>query len=546
MNKNPFTSIFLRVRDQYSAAVRWSYFAIILLLFFHLISIGPFVELNRRKTQTELDKKRLSGVKSQIEILASGFKYLQEYNFLELDKRLGGLVQNLRDDFTRINLTVEDLREKAKTESELLPERIKLLIPYDLREIHESILSASILFKSIKELHGIPEKESELPKEAEDQLREQLKSPEFRERVESALEENEKTESPEVQAEKQARTVQEPLFQITDPDLLKKIKFTQRREELLKALKPFVEENIIEPEYLKLNKDWKEKILPAIQTQFENLTKEMKSARSKFPEGLNRWEELAASLKTKILAASNLKFKPPTEPTFWWSTVEEKEQVRIGLKDEIASWLQQGPPVLISLREHVSTLLYDQEESGKKTQIEISKLEEQFKVQQNKLASLAKPLRFIALELNSIIGLFPLLLGLIFATLTVWTTLCLHELGRIIRLIVKQGADPLLWDWYCAQVFLLLPKPSTDITEQSKSSLIRKSIGLCTMFWMWIGIAAWRLHGIGEIEPRRLVVVTCIGATVVALAQVHRYVLLNSTLSLKATQATSVVPSSQE
>jgi len=66
------------------------------------------------------------------------------------------------------------------------------------------------------------------------------------------------------------------------------------------------------------------------------------------------------------------------------------------------------------------------------------------------------------------------------------------------------------------------------------------------MFWMWIGIAAWRLHGISEIEPRRLVVVTCIGATVVALAQVHRYVLLNSTLSLKATQAASVAPSSQE
>jgi hypothetical protein len=176
----------------------------------------------------------------------------------------------------------------------------------------------------------------------------------------------------------------------------------------------------------------------------------------------------------------------------------------------------------------------------------MSKLEQQFKGQQEKLASLAKPLKFIALELNSIMVLFPLLLGLIFAALTVWTTLCLHELGRITHLIVKQGADPLLWDWYCAQVFLLLPKPSTDITEQSKSSLIRKSIGLCAMFWMWIGIAAWRLHGINEIEPRRLVVVTCIGATVVALAQVHRYVLLNSTLSLKATQAANVAPSSQK
>jgi len=42
---------------------------------------------------------------------------------------------------------------------------------------------------------------------------------------------------------------------------------------------------------------------------------------------------------------------------------------------------------------------------------------------QDKLASLAKPLKFIALELNSILVLFLLLLGLIFAALTVWTIL---------------------------------------------------------------------------------------------------------------------------
>ena len=195
---------------------------------------------------------------------------------------------------------------------------------------------------------------------------------------------------------------------------------------------------------MKLNEDWKAKILPAIQTQFEKLTKEMKSARSKFPEGLNLWKDLAVSMKTTILAASNLKLKPPTEPPFWWSTVIGKEQVRIELKDKVASRLQE-PTVLISLPEHVSTLLYDQEELGKKIQKKMSKLEQQFKGQQEKLASLAKPLKFIALELNSIMVLFPLLLGLIFAALTVWTTLRLHELGRITHLMVKQDADPLLW-----------------------------------------------------------------------------------------------------
>jgi hypothetical protein len=139
--------------------------------------------------------------------------------------------------------------------------------------------------------------------------------------------------------------------------------------------------------------------------------------------------------------------------------------------------------------------------------------------------------------------IFPLLIGLVLAGATAWTTLRLRELGWTIHLMVKEGADPLLWDWYGAQVFLLQPKSSSKMPEPHNASLIRKSLGLCALSWIWIGIAAWRLYGIGDTSPVRLVVITCIGAAVAALAQVHHYVVIKSILPLKLAQAESVAPS---
>ncbi len=553
MNEKPLTSIFSRVRDQYSAAVRWTYLAVILLLLIHLLTVGPFIELSREKSKTERENTRLSGVKSKIEGI--GFKDLKASILTKLETQLTTFVNDLRRDFKRLDLTVEDLRKKAKTESELLPEKIKSMIPSDLREIHESILFASIRLGYLKSMYEIPETESELPEEAENQLREMLNSPKFRKSVESALKPKiigmPLYKGPEGPVYVQSRTggfvvvVEEHPFQITDPNLLKKIKFSEQRKELLEALKPFVEDNIIEPRYSELNEYWKTNLLPKIQTQFEELTNNMNTAESEFPEGHEEWEKLAKALEAIESAAGNIEFEQRTETPFWWSSEIGKEEVRIELKDKVTSQLKE-PAVLTSLRKQVSQLLIEEEKLGQKIKEGLSKLDKQFQDQKDKLASIAKPLRFLALELESVMVILPLLLGLILAGATAWKTLRLRELGWTIHLMIKEGADQLLWDWYCAQVFLLLPKSSSNMTKQHNSSLIRKSLGLCAMSWIWIGITAWRLYGISEISPVRLVVVTCIGATVAALAQVHHYVVINSTLSLKGEQEASVATPSQE
>jgi hypothetical protein len=334
-------------------------------------------------------------------------------------------------------------------------------------------------------------------------------------------------------------------LEITDPNLLKKIKSSKNREELLIALKPYVEEKIIKPRYCELNEYWEDDILPEIHTQFEKLTNDMNDLKSDFPEGLEEWEKLSKAFKPFESTASKLKFKQRTEPPFWWSSVEGKERVRGELEEEVKSYLEE-PAVLTSLHEQVTQSLTDEKKLGEKIDKDMEKLKEQFKEQEKKLGSIAKTLQFLALDLESVMVIFPLLLGLILAGATAWTTLRLRELGWTIHLMIKEGADQHLWDWYCAQVFLLLPKFSSNITKQHNSLLIRKSLGLCAMSWIWIGITAWRLHGISEITPVRLAVVTCIGATVAALAQVHHYVVINSTLSLKGEQAASVATSSQE
>lgn len=549
MNENPLSSIFSRARDQYSSAVRWTYLAVIFLLLIHLLTVDPFIELSREKSKTELEKKRLSGVKSKIEGL--GFKALNRSISTKMDNQLTTFVNDLRHDFHRLDLTVKDLREKAKTESELLPEKIKSMIPPDLREIYESISYAYIELEFLKSFYEIPETESELPEEVEKKLREMLSSPEFRELVESALKEESFSRlqytGPEgpVQTRTGEFVLKEQPFEIPDPNLLKKIKYSEKRKELLEALKPFVEDKIIKRRYSELNKYWKANLLPEIQKQLTRLTTDMNDVKSEFPEGHEEWEILAMSFETIESAVNNLEFEQRMEPPFWWSSEIGKEEVRIELKDMVRSQLKE-PTVLKSLREQVKQLLIEENELGRKIKEGLLKLDEQFQDQKDKLASIAKPLRFLALELESVIVIFPLLLGLILAGATAWTTVRLRELGWTIHLMIKEGADQHLWDWYCTQVFVLLPKFSGNITKQHNSLLIRKSLGLCTMSWIWIGIAAWRLYGISEISPVRLVVVTCIGATVSALAQVHHYVVINSTLLLKGEQAASVATSSPE
>lgn len=548
MNETPFTSIFSRVRDQYNSAVRWTYLAVILLLFIHLLTVGPFIELSRENSRTESEIKRLSEVKSKIKDL--GFNDFNKIILRKLENELTIFVDNLGRDFERLDFTINDIRKKAEAAIELLPEEIKSMVPSDLREERRYMVQASLRLGFLKSLHGIPETESELPEEVENKFREMLSSPEFRKSVESATAEwfpKPLYKGPEgpVQSQTGGFVVEEHPFQITDSNLLVKIICSEERIELLEALKPFVEDKIIERRYRELNGGWKTNLLPDIQTQFKELTNNMNTAESEFPEGHEEWEKLSKAFEAIESAASNLEFEQRTEPPFWWSSEIGKNEVRIELKKRVTSQLKE-PRVLRSLRNQVSQLLVEEEHLGQKINEGLSKLTEQFQDQTEKLASIAKPLRFLALELESVMVIFPLLLGLILAGATAWTTLRLRELGWTIHLMIKEGADQLLWSWYCAQVFILVPKSSGNMTKQHNSWLIRKSLVLCAMSWIWIGITAWRLYGISEIAPVRLVVVTCIGATVAALAQVHHYVVINSTLSLKEEQAASVATSSHE
>lgn len=504
MNENPLNSIFSRVRDQYSAAVRWKYLAVILLLLIHLLTIGPFIELSREKSKTEPKIKMLSEVKSKIEGL--GFEDLKIRISNEMETQLTKFVENLRFDFKCLDLTVQDLRKKDQPESELPREGDS---PLGYIGTRESALAAE---RSSRNTNNGSNMALQMGRGGS------------------------------------AGKIVRPL-KITDPNVLKNIEFWENRDEMLKALKPFVDPNIIEPRYSELNDYWKYNLLPEIQKKFEKLTKDVNDLKSEFPERLDEWEKLSKAFEKANSAASKLKFKPPieqlTEPPFWWSSEDEKKGVKIELKDMVMRQVEE-PAVLTSLREQVTQLFIEEEEWGEKIDKDMEKLKVQFEEQEKKLGSIAKTLQFLALDLESVMVIFPLLLGLILAGATAWTTLRLRELGWTIHLMIKDGADQHLWDWYCAQVFLLLPKFSSNITKQHNSLLIRKSIGLCAMSWIWIGITAWRLYGISEITPVRLFVVTCIGATVAALAQVHHYVVINSTLSLKGEQAASVATSSQE
>jgi len=492
MGDDHLSSIFSKVRDQHSAAMRWSYLGVLLLLLFHLINISPYVSLKQKMLQTERQKDRLSEVKSKIETIDKGFKQLKDHELGQFVSRLKSFVSDFRSAFKGLDLIVRQLQEEGRFEREIRA-RDKSGERLDFRELRESDRSDRVSRRGT-------------PRDTRDEM---------------------------VQRTRPSRRIEEiPVIQITDQELIDKIKQIEDYMELLNLLKPFIEKNIIEPGYLDLNEYWKTRILPEIQSQFDSLEKEIEAIKKLFPEGTVILRELKESLEGTLLAFSNMEIKTPAHDPFWWSTVEEKERVRIGIEDRVADRLNE-PPALLALRVKVNTLLRNQEKFAGEIQKKISALEQQIKDQQEMLTSLAKPLKFIALELNSVMKLFPLLIGLIISALTIWTVMRLRELGQITHLMVKQGASPLLWDWYFSQGFLLRPRPMMDKSGPGSYSSIIKPIGLCMILWAWIGIAAWQTYGVGDIESKHLILVTCISAAVVALSHVYSHVSLNSALSLK-------------
>jgi hypothetical protein len=328
MKEAPLTSMLSRVRDQYNSGVRWTYAAVVLLLLIHLLTLGPFIELSREKSKTGPKIKRLSKVKSKIEDLA--FEALSTSVSARLDSQLNKFVDNLISDFGRLNFVVQDLQDKAGLESTLLSEEVKLMIPSDIREWHESILQASRLLEELKSKREESDTESGLSKEAKKALERELNAPEFRESVESAMiveggvSAIQRSAGSSVQNISGGYAEEERPFRITDSNLLKKIKFAGRRTELLDALAPYVETNIIEPRYSRLNAYWKTILLPDIQRQCDKLKNDANTVEVQYLGLDAEWGALAEAFETIRSGADTLEFKPPAEIPFWWSSQRNK------------------------------------------------------------------------------------------------------------------------------------------------------------------------------------------------------------------------------
>lgn len=334
--------IFLQARDQYDRALRWAFTLVVAGLVFHLTVFSEVIHLKRGLAENREAIAVLSSSGAAFDGISKKLEDLQESTVGFLDTRLKALVADLRDDFAQLSRLLRQPPSEVTIEARLPP-----MIQQPLA---------------------------------------------------------------------QAQLTPEPSF-LLDPELIRRFHaasdFEQRKRFLQEDLGPIVEEQIIKVRFSELNRQWTQH-LAAIRTQVEAIkrvidrnqphyTKAADILQSRTISGspqegtTNQLAEIDTAIQSVIDNAETLRFDPPQDAT-WWTTVEGKDRSRVEIHRNAASQLAgtlTATEVVGKLVKDIAEAMVDQTTRQDELHSRLEEIKQQFEEQQERLASVSKPLETV-------------------------------------------------------------------------------------------------------------------------------------------------------
>lgn len=469
MSDDIIKSLFLKCQASYESANRWSFIIILALLLFHLLTFSQFVALRKQSDAAQAEHARLSGLEKTVVEVKSGLENLKETLLAPLRGRMDALLEDLRGDFETLDRSVAMIRTRA-TET----------------------FTKSSADRLLEEESSRPMMQMQIPL----------------------------TRRPK-------RT-----FDLSD-QLKQEIKAAPDEDSLRKVLAPFIGENIIEKRFEELTRFWQEDVLARIKKQIQTIEKKIGGAESQFPQGRSAWEEIEASLTKVDQVASAITFSPPQDPR-WWISMSEKMASLSSIQDTVQRKLMEAidrSRAIDDLRAQVSKALAQQKELQSLLQAKMKQLEEDFEKQQAKLSSLNKSFGIVPLDLNFLVPLFPLILGVILAAITFWPAYRLAELITISDLMAQEDPETVTWKWLRHRVGLSILQAHGEGSEEQiqkelrspKRNLLLGAWLRCLLCWIWIAIAAVQLIDWPETDDLQLTLYAFAAFFLTALAQGYRW-----------------------
>lgn len=276
-----------------------------------------------------------------------------------------------------------------------------------------------------------------------------------------------------------------------DADTFDLLVRSPNRYATLTVLEPIVQDNVLAPRFAALDRAWKERALPELEADIEATSATLSRLRTQLPEPRAAWEDLIGGVAGLRRFARELDLSPP-ERAYWWASPEGSPELSLGLRPEISEQLRQPRALdewngLLSrtLANH-GTLLSAVEEIVARDMATRQRAAERRNRQGGALAA-------IGIDLDSLAGLWPLVLGLVLGASQLRRDQRRRELALATHFLVSHGGPRSLVRW-CLLQLSASRDAGARLASLHNRLRNRTLLGLCAA-WGWIALTGWLTYG---------------------------------------------------
>jgi hypothetical protein len=417
--------LFTTANAQYQTALKWRWLAILVLAFLEFFIVAPYVELGRAKQRAELELRYGAALAQSAKAFGAGLA--------EAGEQIRGRVRQRTD------------------------------------EIREEL---GCRFSSLNAAIAAARGETPPPRHV-------------------------RAEAPRVQMSIPNMAMQAPLAAPDDPcaaappafsaEQTRAIRAASRPEDLVRDLRPYVEQEIVLPSLRRFNREWREAEARPLADQVARLASSLSDAKQKagaMPPGFAAtWQALERAAAETGALIERIRLDEAAAAGTWWRTAQGKAvQMEIAFaaaSGAIEDAMKPSRTAQESLAEIVdgqSRLLAQIQEKQTQKQKDLDEL-------RASVAAAVTPAKWFAADLDDVAPRFTVLLGLALAVAMAWPASRLAELVAIARTSLRlDSGNEAMRFWL-----------GTQSVRRGAAPAGLGSLALGAVLLLWIVFAAWQL-----------------------------------------------------
>jgi len=226
------------------------------------------------------------------------------------------------------------------------------------------------------------------------------------------------------QQQAQPEPVVAPMLEAMRPDLRARVAANAPYpdEQYIQDMGSYISDIVIAPAFIRANEAWTSVHRPIIVGAADKLDSQLRSAVPNDGTGSARLGELRELIATLRDRGQKLTFAPP-EDSEWWRTVAGKAESIRTMIDDIKKGIEDvasQEAALQTLKNQVAHIVQQEEQTAKDLAAELENLDRQAREVQAQLGEIGGPLKVIAVKLDILAPVLPLIIGLAAAAMAVW------------------------------------------------------------------------------------------------------------------------------